>query len=425
MSVILTASGPLAGDATWSESIFLNLDVGAQQDAFGRLRVSEPYELFSKACEFDNQPLFYENVLTGTASQAYSSDTTSTTLTAAAGGDTAIRQSRFYVRYRPGKSQQVFVTGNFDGQQTDAVKRMGLFDDDTQTQSTGDGIFFEVDSTGIYAVLRSSASGTSTDTRIAQTDWNGDKLDGTGSSEATLDLTKQQVAVFAYGWLGSAVIQYGFVIGGRIVWCHTIRPSNDFSTVFMARPSLPVRWEVSTTGGSGTIQATCAAVQSEGGFNTNGVQRSVSMGGTGKTTTATTLVPLLTIRLNTTYSRSNLIPTIFSIVSTGSNPESYETLVLVNATLTGATFAAGAASEAVEYDTAATAITSLGRAIDRQYAAGGGTASKGGGAGDTIATDVPISCNYAGVRDTVTLAVRPLGTNSTTFYGSLVWSEFY
>ncbi len=403
----------------------LSLAVGAQQDSFGRLRVSEPYELFSKGCEFDNQPLFYENVLTGTASQAYSSVTTSTTLTAAAAGDVAIRQSGWYVRYRPGKSQQIFVTGNFDGQQAGAVKRMGLFDDDTQTQSTGDGIFYEVDSSGVYVVLRSSTSGASTDTRIAQAAWNGDRLDGSGPSGATLDLTKQQVAVFSFGWLGSAVIQYGFVIEGAIVWCHTIRPSNDLATVFMARPSLPVRWEVRTSDASGTIQATCAAVQSEGGFNTNGVQRSVSMGGTGKTTTATTLVPLLTIRLNTTYLRSNLIPTIFSVVSTGSNPESYETLLLVNATLTGATFAAGAASEAVEYDTAATAITSLGRSIDRQYAAGGGASAKGGGAGGPIATDVPISANYAGVRDTLTLAVRPLGTSSTTFYGSLVWSEFY
>jgi hypothetical protein len=192
----------------------VDLGTGTQVDSFGR-----PYELFSKACEFDAQPLFYENVLTGSASQSYSTDTTSTTLTAAAAGDVAIRQSRWYVRYRPGKSQQIFVTGNFGGQQTGTVKRMGLFDDDSQPQSTGDGIFFEVDSTGIYVVLRSSASGSSVDTRTAQSNWNGDKLDGSGPSKATLDLTKQQVAVFSYGWLGSSVIQYGFIIEGKPVWC--------------------------------------------------------------------------------------------------------------------------------------------------------------------------------------------------------------
>lgn len=412
----------LAGPGTGSS--LADLDVGAQVDAFGRLRVAEPYELFSKACEFDNQPLFYQNILTGTASQAYSSDTTSTTLTAGAAGDVAIRQSRWYIRYRPGKSQQIFVTGNFDGQQPGALKRMGLFDDDTQTQSTGDGIFFEVDDTGIFAVLRSSTSGSSVDTRIAQASWNGDKLDGSGPSGATLDLAKQQVAVFAYGWLGSAVVQYGFVIEGQIVWCHTIRPSNDFATVYMGRPSIPVRWEVRTSDADGTIQATCAAVQSEGGFNTNGVQRAVSRGGTGLTTTATTLRPLLTIRLKDAYRRSLLVPSTFSVLSQGSSPENYEVLLIVNGALTGATFAAGAASETVEYDTAATAISG-GRLLATQYGFGGGGPAKGGSAGSPLASDVPISSDYAGTRDTLTLAVRPLGTSNTTFFGSLGWLELY
>jgi len=401
-----------------------NLNVGAQQDSFGRLRVSQPYELFAKGNEYNNQPLFYQNVLTGTASQSYSSDTTSTTLTAAAGGDTAIRQSGWYVRYRPGKSQQVFVTGNFDGAQADATKRMGLFDDDTQTQSTGDGVFFEVDENGIYAVLRSSTSGSSTDTRVAQANWNGDKLNGTGASGATLDLTKHQVAVFSFGWLGSAVIQYGFVIAGEIVWCHTIRPSNDLATVFMARASLPIRWEVRTTGGAGTIQATCASVQSEGGFNTEGVQRSISRAGTGLTTTATTLVPLLTIRLKDAFRRGLVKPVTFSVLGQGSSPENYEVVLLINASLTGATFAAGSASEAVEYDTAATGVSG-GRILASEYGFGGGGPTKGGSAGSPIASDVPVSSDYAGTQDTLTLAVRPLGTSSTTFFGSVGWVEFY
>lgn len=407
-----------------SSPTFVDLAVGAQQDSFGRLRVSQPYELFSKANELDNQPLFYQNVLTGTATQSYSSNTTSTTLTAAAGGDVAIRQSRWYIRYRPGKSQQIFVTGNFDGQQAGAVKRMGLFDDDTQTQSTGDGIFFEVDDTGIYAVVRSSTSGASTDTRVAQANWNGDKLNGTGASGVTLDLTKQQVAVFSYGWLGSAVIQFGFVIAGAVIWCHTVQPSNTQATVFMARPSLPIRWEVRTTNAAGTIQATCGSVQSEGGFNTEGVQRSISREGTGLTTTATTLRPLLTIRLKDAYRRALVRPISFTTLGIGSSPESYEFRLLVNATLTGATFAAGSASETVEYDTAATAVSG-GRLLQSDYGFGGGGSVKGGSVGSPIASDVPISSDYAGAQDTLTLAVRPLGTSSTTFFGSITWVEFY
>lgn len=424
MAVLLVASSALSGDATWTDSISLNLDAGAQQDAFGRLRVSEPYELFSKACEYDNEPLFYENVLTGAATAPYSSVNTSTTLTVAAPGDVAIRQSRWYLRYRPGKSQQIFITGNFNGAQTGVTKRMGLFDDNTQPASTGDGVFFEVDGTGIYAVLRSSATGVSIDTRYAQSAWNGDKLNGTGPSGATLDLTKQQVAVFTFGWLGSAIIQFGFVISGQIVWVHTLYPSNTQTTVYMARPSLPLRWEARTTGTAGTLAATCGSVQSEGGFNTQGVQRAISLAGTGKTTTATNLVPLITIRLKDAYRRSLFQPIDFTTLALGSSPESYEIRLLVNATLTGATFAAGSASETMEYDTAATAITG-GRILNADYGFGGGGSTKGSAFKSSVASDVPLSSNYAGNKDTLTLAVRPLGTGSTTFFAALTWSEFY
>jgi hypothetical protein len=403
----------------------VELGGGAQLDAFSRLRVAEPVELFSKACEYDNQPLFYQNVLTGGAGQAYSAATTSTTLTVAGGTDSAIRQSRWYVRYRPGKSQQIFVTGNFGGPQVNVVKRIGYFDDDTQPQSTGDGLFFEVDGSGIYAVLRSSTSGSSVDTRVAQADWNLDKLDGTGPSGVTLDLTKEQVVVLDFGWLGSATIRWGFVVNCRVVLVHQVGPANTFTAPFVARPSLPIRWEIASNGGAGSMVATCSSVQSEGGFNTEGVQRAVSMGGTGKTTSATTLVPLLTIRLNATYRRANFLPITFSIITTGASAEPFEVLLLRDATLTGATFAAGAASEAMEYDVAATAITATGQALDRQYGTSGGGPIKGGGAGGAVKTDVPFSSRYDGTRDTLTLAVRPLGTGATTFYGSLIWSEFY
>jgi hypothetical protein len=301
---------------------------------------------------------------------------------------------------------------------------MGLFDDNTQPASTGDGVFFEVDGTGIYAVLRSSATGVSTDTRYPQSSWNGDKLNGTGPSGVTLDLTKQQVAVFTFGWLGSAIIQFGFVISGQIVWVHTLSPSNTQTTVYMARPSLPLRWEARTTGTAGTLAATCGSVQSEGGFNTNGVQRSISLAGTGKTTTATNLVPLITIRLKDAYRRSTFEPIDFTILTVGTSAESYEVRLLQNATLTGATFAAGSASETMEYDTAATAVTG-GQLITADYGFGGGGATKGGSSKSVVTSDVPLSSNYAGAKDTLTLAVRPLGTGSTTFFASLIWSEFY
>jgi hypothetical protein len=401
----------------------VELGPGPQLDAFGRLRTSQPFELFSKACEFDDQPLFYQNVLSGGAGASYSSSTTSTTLTVPAGGG-AIRQSRWYIRYRPGKSQQIFITGNFGGVEPGVVKRMGLFDDNTQPGSTGDGVFFEVDDVQISAVLRSSATGVSVDTRYPQSTWNVDKLDGTGPSGVTLDLTKQQVVVIDFGWLGSAVVRWGFDIGGQILIVNEVFPANVLSLPFMSQPSLPLRWQVSSSGGAGSMQATCGAVQSEGGFNTLGVQRSISRAGAGLTLSATTLRPLLSIRLKDAYRRALLQPVSFSTISQGSSPENYEIQILVNATLTGATFAAGSASEIVNYDTAATAVSG-GMLLESDYAGGGSRSTKSAPLSQPISSDVPISSNYAGVQDVLTLAVRPLGTASTTLFGSLVWSELY
>lgn len=417
----------------WSVAVRANVALapGIQKDAFGRLRTSQPVELFSKALEYDSQALFYEDVLTAGGTSSYNANTVSMDLAVGAPGDAVIRQSRQYVRYRPGKGQQVFITGNFEGQETGVIKRMGLFDDKTQTESTGDGIFFEVSDLGVYAVRRSSTSGVSTDTQIAQAAWNVDKMDGTGPSGQTLDLTKFVVCIFDFGWLGGAEVRWGFMVDGVPIIVHEEFPSNVITTPFMRHPSLPVRWEIIGYAGvaTGSMAATCASVQSEGGFNTLGVQRSISRGGTALTTSATTLRPLLSIRLRSGYLRGNIIPDSFSVLANGSSPEDYEVRVIVNATLTGATFAVapaggGQCSEAVEFDTAATGVSG-GRLLASVYGASGGGAVKSGAGESSMASDVPIGASYAGTRDTLTLAIRPLGTANTNFFGSLLWREFY
>jgi hypothetical protein len=417
----------------WSAAVRANVALapGSQKDAFDRLRVSEPTELFSTACEFDSQPLFYENVLTAGGLATYNATTVSVDMAVSASGDKVIRQSR-YIRYRPGKSQQILVTGNFEGPQTGVKKRIGYFDDNTQTESTGDGIFFEVDQTGIFAVRRTSTSGVMNDNRVPQGSWNVDRLDGTGPSGEVLDLTKFQVCMIDFGWLGAAVVRWGFVIGGRLVIVHEEFPSNTNLVPFMRHPSLPIRWEIEGGVGtiSGSMSATCASVQSEGGFNTLGVKRSVSRSGTALTLSATTLRPLISIRLRPGYRRGYILPDMFSVLANGSSPADYEVLVLFNATLTGATFTSpgtaggGQCSEAVEFDTAATAVSG-GQVIDTQYGSAGGGPSKSGSMDSGLQSDVPISSSYAGVRNTLTLAVRPLSTSSTNFYGSLIWREFY
>lgn len=412
----------------WGKNFTVKIGDGAQKDAFGRLRVSQPTEIFSASCEHDAKTEFYENILSGTALATYLPSASGVELETFLSGDSAIRQSRQYVRYRPGKGQQIFVTGNFYGQETGITKRMGYFDDDTQTESTGDGIFFEVSDSGVYAVLRSSTSGSSFDLKISRENWNKNKLDGTGPGGEVLDLLKMQVAVFDFGWLGAAIVRWGFVINGEIVIVHEEYPSNNFEKPFMSHASLPVRWEISSNvgGSTGSMLAVCASVQSEGGFNTLGVRRSASVGSAPLATSATALKPLISIRLKSGYRRAQIIPESFSIIADGD--ADYEILILINANLgvsAGSLVWNSVLNSGVEYNINATnTIVSYSAILSSSYGTGAGGPIKSTQTVGKLSSDVPITSSYNGTRDTLTIAIRPLSTSATNYFGSIEWREF-
>ena len=67
-------------------------------------------------------------------------------------------------------------------------QRVGYFGDKN-------GFYLEQLGTDIAFVERSLVSGSVTNTPVVQSSWNGDKLDGTGASGLTLDLTKEIIAL--------------------------------------------------------------------------------------------------------------------------------------------------------------------------------------------------------------------------------------
>lgn len=395
---------------------------GAQRDAFGRLRTGQPVEVFSAACTFDASPLFYENALVGTAAATYDQDLASVVLSAPAPGDIALRQSRPYVRYRPGKSQQIFITGNF-GNVAGFNAQMGYGDEN-------DG-FFVIHQSGLgwALVYRSSTSGAPVDQVVFQTNWNLDRLNGTGPSGVTLDPSKQQLVTIDFGWLGIDAVRIGFVFGNQIVYCHQFDFANQIDAPYMQRGSLPVRWRCENVSGAGSMLATCSSVQSEGGFNTLGVQASTSMGSTPVTlnfgTGSTALVPLLTIRLTSGYNRAALEPLLFTLLANGT--ATFLVKILINATISvsggGALTWAATTTAAVEKNVNANTVTG-GFELYSEYGVAGGGPIKSTSAGAVLTSDLPLGANIAGVADTLTLAVQPLSGNSTSYYGSLSWRQF-
>lgn len=186
-------------------------------DPFGRSRVSEPASIFDSKQIFDDQPLLFSTATSGGGSTSYLNGLAATRLTVgAAGGARALRQTKRYFNYQPGKAQLIFVTYNFHGAVANVSKRVGYYDD-------GDGVYMELNSVGgnpVYSIhLRSSATGATLVSKD-QSEWNIDPLDGTGPSGYALDPTKAIILIIDFEWLGVGQVRVGFDFGGQIVYAH-------------------------------------------------------------------------------------------------------------------------------------------------------------------------------------------------------------
>ena len=389
---------------------------GTNTDAFGRLRVSQPYTLFDSQNRYASDTQF-DTATTGTGTTTYNTNESSLNMTVTAGGaGSVVRQTFRSFPYQPGKGLLVLATFVMDGSQSlNLTQRVGYF-------NTENGVFFQrID--GVYSfVLRSNSlptPGTPSDVRtVNQDDWNGDKLDGTGASGLTLDPSKAQILWMDFEWLGVGSIRCGFVIDGQYIVCHTFTNANQITATYMTTATLPVRYEItSTTGIAATLKQICSSVISEGGYE------QYSPGHIARRTTAlatigTTFKPLVSIRLASGRGGAVIVPGRIQVLPTTS--QNYEVAMVKNATLTGASWTTVPTDNNVEYDVSATAITG-GTIIQTDYV----TASGSGGNQPLLD---PAGYNWsfqpgmslANVADIITIQIRTVsGATTGDAVGSL------
>jgi len=232
-------------------------------DAFGRTRISEPFTLFDSQNRYLDGNQFASKTA-GTGSVTYDANSSSFSLAVGtASGDSVIRQCRTVQVYQPGKSLLVMDTFAMGTLQTGLRQRVGYF-------TSGNGVYFEADGEDLYMVIRSSVTGSVVETRIAQSNWNQDSMDGTGPSGITLDPTKTQIFWTDIEWLGVGSVRVGFVINGIFYICHVFNHANIDSTVYMTTATLNCRYEITNTANTAspaTMQQICSTVISEGGYN--------------------------------------------------------------------------------------------------------------------------------------------------------------
>jgi hypothetical protein len=85
--------------------------------------------------------------------------------------------------------------------------------------------------------------------KVPQSQWNMDKMDGTGPSGYNLDISKMQMAYIDYTWYGAGFIRFGFrAVNGDIIYCHKMPNNNVNTSAYMRSGNLPARFEAFNQG---------------------------------------------------------------------------------------------------------------------------------------------------------------------------------
>jgi len=397
---------PISGTvtATLTGTNTFTLGTGST-DAFGRLRVSEPYTLFDSRSRYYDHNDFSSSTSTGGA-VVYEADSSTFTLSVnTSSGSSVIRETKRVFPYQPGKSLLVMATFAMNTPKANLRQRAGYF-------TTNNGIYFENDGTYNYLVIRSYSTGVLVEDRIRQDAWD--------NPFAVLNVARTQIFWTDIEWLGVGSVRCGFVINGAYVLCHTFHHANvvNNTTTYMTTAVLPVRYEITNTGAtasSSMMRQICSTVISEGGYNAFTYSESAGRGTSVlRLVNAGTYYPLVSIRLASTRLDAIVLPRQVDVLSPTVNY--YRWRLVLNPTLTGATWAGTSSSGTVEYDTAATAVSG-GIELQTGYVSSRELSELGA---DAFAFQ--LGRTLAGVSDIVTLTMAATSNNADVL-AQIGWQE--
>lgn len=323
-----------------------------QSDAFGRLRVSNPLTLFDSQNKYTDQGQFFSN-LVGGGTVVYNQPSNTFLLSVTGAGSSVTRETNRTFVYQPGKSLMILNTFAMNTPTAGLTQRVGYY-------NTQNGVFFEASGTTLNMVIRSSSSGVLSENRIPQSNWNGDRLDGTGLSGITLNPALTQIWWTDIEWLGVGSVRVGFVIGGQYIVCHTFNHANipGNTTTYMGTAVLPLRYEISSTGPAASMRQICNTVISEGGYQLSGTPagRGHELNTPVRLPNDGSFIPLMSIRLKSTQPDAVVLPIDFTIVPADQAVIKYR--VYTQAITSGGVWTPQATNSSVEYNLAPTTLVS-------------------------------------------------------------------
>jgi hypothetical protein len=388
-------------------------------DIFGRQRVSTPLTLFDSCHRYKDNGL-WTTATTGTASATFNANQGLVDLAVDNSiNSEVIRETTKVFSYQPGKSLLVLNTFVMQAKKTGLRQRVGYYND-------YNGIYFEVNNSTINFVERSYVSGGLAETRVSQSSWNGDKLDGTGPSGLTLDTSKAQIFWMDIEWLGVGSVRTGFIINGQIIVCHIFNHANLISSTYITTASLPLRYEIkntAATSSSSTLKQICSTVISEGGYELRGLQQAIAtpINTPSSLAVAGTYYPVISVRLKSTALDGIVILTALSMMGIG-NGINYSWRVVASGATTGGSWISAGTDSAVEYNISGTSFTG-----GRVLASGFINSSNQGSPSIDILKEAlfKFQLERNGLTSTpyeLTLAVTA-GSNSQNIFASIDWEE--
>ena len=321
----------------------------ASYDTFNRTFIDAPTTIFTTHSAFTSQLNSIDYRSTGTGSIFIDMSNSVTELTVAGVAGRAIKQSREYLLYLPGKSQIIHFTltphyrGAFDN---NVAIRAGLFDDyrDKNTSSSSNpgnplgqevnqksmGQYFELSGNQWFVVERyNSANNITNVTRIPQSQWNIDTVDGNvNTSKSGFILPSDpRTGILLFldrQWLGVGIVRMGLFYNAKPIYVHAFQ-NRDINVPYTHLPKLPLRWEIERTSTIGTVPSTtmaaiCGSAIVGGQYIPFGNLYSLPITSLASDIPVDqTLRPILLIRLQQQYCRATVKLKTLEMINTNTN----------------------------------------------------------------------------------------------------------
>jgi hypothetical protein len=252
-----------------------------------------------------------------------------------------------------------------------------------KVQAIGSTVIFLADSVGAkagtFSITLNTAIGTagsfattltgvaSTDTWVAQSSWNGDKCDGTGSSGFTINPQKGNVYQVGVQYLGFGTLTFSIEIpsinGNNAIFIvvHTINAPNTRETVTILQPSFPYTQAAYSSGSTTNVSISVGSFAGfiEGQKKLTG-PRQTYFNTTAVASSTSIYTPIFTVR-NGYYYGGRANQAVVNLLSFGgaatSNTGITSFYLIRNGTLTGGSWAAWSTTSCTDVNSTATEVT--------------------------------------------------------------------